>query len=117
MSNTFNTYVCIVCGFIYDEAAGAPDEGIAPGTKVVQVDLDGAEPGRIGDVEEALVSDVAEFLRALQHSERGRENIHQLLALVLNGVGKHRPDIRRDLEKALVKDERRHVPQRFYAGK
>lgn len=26
-------YVCEVCGWIYDEAAGAPDEGIAPGTR------------------------------------------------------------------------------------
>ncbi len=26
------TFQCIVCGFIYDEAAGLPDEGIAPGT-------------------------------------------------------------------------------------
>ncbi len=25
-------YQCIVCGFIYDEAAGLPEEGIAPGT-------------------------------------------------------------------------------------
>jgi len=24
---------CLVCGFIYDEAAGLPGEGIAPGTK------------------------------------------------------------------------------------
>lgn len=24
---------CIVCGFEYDEAAGMPDEDIAPGTK------------------------------------------------------------------------------------
>ena len=24
---------CIVCGFIYDEALGLPDEGIAAGTK------------------------------------------------------------------------------------
>jgi rubredoxin len=23
---------CIVCGFIYDEAQGLPDDGIAPGT-------------------------------------------------------------------------------------
>lgn len=27
------TYQCLVCGFIYDEAAGMPDHGIAPGTK------------------------------------------------------------------------------------
>ena len=26
-------YVCDVCGYIYDEAAGDPDNGIEPGTK------------------------------------------------------------------------------------
>ena len=26
------TYICIVCGFIYDEAAGRPEDGIAAGT-------------------------------------------------------------------------------------
>ena len=26
-------YVCNVCGWIYDEALGDPDNGIAPGTK------------------------------------------------------------------------------------
>ncbi len=26
-------YVCDVCGWIYDEDSGAPDMGIAPGTK------------------------------------------------------------------------------------
>ncbi|MDH3355647.1 MAG: rubredoxin [Chromatiales bacterium] len=25
-------YLCDVCGLIYDEAEGIPDEGIAPGT-------------------------------------------------------------------------------------
>ena len=25
-------YVCTVCGFIYDEAAGDPDNGVPPGT-------------------------------------------------------------------------------------
>ena len=24
---------CVVCGFIYDEALGLPNEGIAPGTR------------------------------------------------------------------------------------
>ncbi len=34
MSNTeYRTWVCIVCGWVYDEEAGAPDEGIAPGTR------------------------------------------------------------------------------------
>jgi rubredoxin len=26
------TYLCIVCGFVYDEAAGRPEDGIAAGT-------------------------------------------------------------------------------------
>jgi rubredoxin len=26
------TYLCIVCGFIYDEAAGHMEDGIVPGT-------------------------------------------------------------------------------------
>ena len=34
MSNTnFKTYICIVCGFVYDEAVGRQEDGIAPGTK------------------------------------------------------------------------------------
>lgn len=26
-------YTCSVCGWVYDEAAGAPEQGIAPGTR------------------------------------------------------------------------------------
>jgi rubredoxin len=26
-------YMCLICGFIYDEAYGLPEEGIAPGTR------------------------------------------------------------------------------------
>ena len=29
----FKKYVCLVCGFEYDEEKGLPDEGIAPGTR------------------------------------------------------------------------------------
>lgn len=25
-------YMCVICGFVYDEAAGLPEEGIPPGT-------------------------------------------------------------------------------------
>jgi rubredoxin len=32
MTEKSKTYLCIVCGFIYDETLGRPDEGIAPGT-------------------------------------------------------------------------------------
>lgn len=27
------TWMCLICGWIYDEAAGRPEEGIAPGTR------------------------------------------------------------------------------------
>lgn len=27
------TWICLVCGWVYDEAEGAPDDGIAPGTR------------------------------------------------------------------------------------
>ena len=26
-------YVCEVCGYVYDEVAGDPEHGVAPGTK------------------------------------------------------------------------------------
>jgi rubredoxin len=27
------TYLCVICGFIYEEAAGRPEDGIAAGTR------------------------------------------------------------------------------------
>ena len=27
------SYMCVICGYIYDEAKGVPDQGIAPGTQ------------------------------------------------------------------------------------
>jgi rubredoxin-NAD+ reductase len=30
---SYRRYVCAVCGFIYNEAVGDPDEGFAPGTR------------------------------------------------------------------------------------
>lgn len=35
---------CIVCGFIYDEATGLPDDGIAPGTAWADIPDDWACP-------------------------------------------------------------------------
>ncbi len=31
------TWMCLVCGLLYDEAAGWPDDGIAPGTRWLDV--------------------------------------------------------------------------------
>ena len=33
-------YVCDVCGWEYDEAAGLPDQGIAPGTPFAELPED-----------------------------------------------------------------------------
>ncbi|WP_322045947.1 rubredoxin [Paraburkholderia sp. J67] len=33
-------WVCVICGWVYDEAAGAPDDGLAPGTRWADVPED-----------------------------------------------------------------------------
>ena len=33
LRRTFMKYICGVCGYVYDEEAGCPENGIAPGTK------------------------------------------------------------------------------------
>ncbi len=33
-------YICTVCGFVYDEAKGLPDDGIVPGTPWEQLPED-----------------------------------------------------------------------------
>lgn len=37
-------WMCIVCGLIYDEAEGWPDDGIAPGTRWDDVPADWSCP-------------------------------------------------------------------------
>ena len=36
-SEGFEQWVCVICGWVYDEAAGAPDDGLAPGTRWADV--------------------------------------------------------------------------------
>ena len=31
-TRVYRCYMCLICGFIYDEAEGSPAEGIPPGT-------------------------------------------------------------------------------------
>ena len=38
------TWECIVCGFIYDESKGIPEDGIAPGTPFEQIPDDWSCP-------------------------------------------------------------------------
>lgn len=39
-SSHLKTYQCLVCGLVYDEAKGWPEDGIAPGTKWEDVPAD-----------------------------------------------------------------------------
>jgi rubredoxin len=39
-----NTYLCIICGFVYSETDGRPEDGIAPGTLWADVPADWACP-------------------------------------------------------------------------
>jgi rubredoxin len=36
----FKQWVCVICGWVYDEATGLPEEGIAPGTRWADVPAD-----------------------------------------------------------------------------
>jgi len=38
-------YVCQICGFVYDEALGVPEQGIAAGTKWDDIPEDWECPG------------------------------------------------------------------------
>lgn len=39
-SARYKTWICVVCGFLYDEALGLPDEGVAPGTRWADIPAD-----------------------------------------------------------------------------
>ncbi len=34
------TWMCLICGWIYDETRGSPDDGLAPGTRWQDVSQD-----------------------------------------------------------------------------
>ena len=42
--NGYIKYECVICGFIYDEAEGLPEDGIPPGTRWDDVPEDWACP-------------------------------------------------------------------------
>lgn len=36
----YRKWVCLICGWVYDEEKGAPDDGLAPGTRWQDVPSD-----------------------------------------------------------------------------
>ena len=61
----FKKYECVICGFIYDEAEGLPDDGIAPGSVYVPHYYDGGALMRLLPLEGDAAA-VGVTLRALQ---------------------------------------------------
>ena len=60
-ATTYRTWMCVVCGFIYDEAAGLPEEGIAPGTRWEDIPADWQCPEcgvAKADFETIILSDI-----------------------------------------------------------
>jgi len=39
-ADDFKQWVCVICGWVYDEAAGLPEDGIAPGTRWADIPAD-----------------------------------------------------------------------------
>ena len=37
MEPEYKKYLCVVCGFIYDEAEGWPEDGLEPGTRMEDI--------------------------------------------------------------------------------
>ena len=33
VATEYRTWMCLICGFLYNEADGMPEDGIAPGTR------------------------------------------------------------------------------------
>ncbi|MBI5329105.1 MAG: rubredoxin [Betaproteobacteria bacterium] len=36
----YQAWMCVVCGFVYDESEGLPEEGIPPGTRWEELPVD-----------------------------------------------------------------------------
>jgi rubredoxin len=43
-ANIMRKFVCIVCGFVYDEALGMPEDGVTAGTRWEDVPADWSCP-------------------------------------------------------------------------
>jgi rubredoxin len=59
MSAEFKKWQCFFCGYIYDEAMGDAEEGIAPGTRWEDIPADWACPGCGARKEDFAMMEVA----------------------------------------------------------
>ncbi|CAK0738360.1 Rubredoxin 4 [Gammaproteobacteria bacterium] len=54
--NSYKKHICVICGFIFDEEAGLPEDGIPPGTRWTDVPPDWRCPECDAGKEDFVVS-------------------------------------------------------------
>ena len=68
---------CVVCGFVYDEAAGLPEEGIEPGTPWEDIPADWVCPDcGVGKID----FDYEEIADALGWSDFGNDDFEEIMS-------------------------------------
>ena len=96
---------CIVCGLVYDEAKGWPDDGIAPGTRWEDVPEDWLCPDcGVGKEDFELVEE-APVAQAPHHEEPVADKTHSPLVIIgtgLAGYGLAREFRKHDSETPLI---------------
>jgi len=87
----YKKYICIICGYIYDEAKGAPDDGIAPGTRWEDVPEDWLCPDcGVGKTEFELV---------VEENKTGVSNNNNMPPITIIGSGLAGYTVARELRK------------------
>ncbi|MEE8056985.1 MAG: FAD-dependent oxidoreductase [Pseudomonadales bacterium] len=78
---------CIVCGWVYDEAEGDPDSGIAPGTKWEDIPEDWLCPDCGVGKEDFEMIEIAEPVSAIPHHEVDNITAHVVAPVIILGTG------------------------------
>lgn len=81
-------WLCIICGWIYDEKIGDPDSGIAPGTKFEDIPDDWLCPDcGVGKDDFELIESSCEPELAVPHHEDEPATDHVLAPVIILGTG------------------------------
>ena len=80
-------WVCIVCGWIYDEKIGDPDSGIEPGTKFEDIPDDWLCPDCAVGKDDFELMDVSEPELEVPHHENEPVTDHVIAPVIILGTG------------------------------
>jgi rubredoxin-NAD+ reductase len=87
---SYQKYICNACGYIYDEAEGDPDSGLAPGTRMSDIPDDWACPlcGVTKSDFSPYTAPCLDSLRAQMSDCAPLTNAHQPAGIVIVGAGR-----------------------------